>query len=534
MSLCQGPKKHFASFINCFELVELVAKHVSLHTLISISQTCTAFKHTVYRLLRSRLHYHLYKFVDDSLVNDVFDLLQLTRGGIVGGLVRIMVSIHDPLYRRVHPTRLDIIVPSGGEPSNRMRWNNLMARCGYRQEGVAFHHRFDYPCCSSVTTYTNGTRHRSICIIESRNEWAITPLLYFGHTSNAYLLTTTRIYVMYPAMHALEKNLCINRYDANDVILPFNYCLRTIFSTRTWVQRPCGDICASAWRSVKNLKGFAVLRWGGIDGFFDTGCEGGDPSPSDGFEDLTLRRLLYASFFSAFTIMLGDDYYDIKNRSGYMGHEDFVLDTSWVEEYSEDEVRLFSGSCHRQLVCCFVADIVDNVDPSKLSVDGATEIDNSNVQTSFRTISFREPVHPQYSADFKHVLNNLSLLSYGVRTDSLQAEDPIYAGGLVTIKVPLMAKRNTRKYEFNDAIRRRHEEEVKFFEENSVYGQAIRDVLDTHMIHQVPVQNLEGDVLPLCMWKGVLPGRTAEVQFTLTHNNGHPFFNATIKKILYW
>jgi hypothetical protein len=131
--------------------------------------------------------------------------------------------------------------------------------------------------------------NKTLYLLESKTNETLPLVLSAPFTSMMDILSSTRIYCLYPDLLVSEENLSNNRSFLRhgrqaDGLRPFNYGLRTYMSTDIWStsDRTCDDNCPAILREVQGLPGVSVMKWGGIHGLFDTTPS--DISVSDGFE----------------------------------------------------------------------------------------------------------------------------------------------------------------------------------------------------------------------------------------------------------
>ncbi|KAF9547535.1 hypothetical protein CPC08DRAFT_823642, partial [Agrocybe pediades] len=520
MSRRDSPINGYYAFLNCPELTDLVGNMSSLKTLIRMTEICADFRQIAYRTVRHRVSFYLGKFVDKERVPTLCTLLHLTRAGIAGGIVRCIASEREYLYREVYPSRMEIIIPFSSDAESRMRWTNFLVACGYTLAGTASFSNEEYPCCKISMTFVNSSTGQTVCLIQSLNRWAITPLFHLSHTSSAYFLTSTRLYALYPVTHERGANLWIGRREIDHIIRPFNFGLRTFRNTSQWTSRPCGEVCPSAWRLTRGLKDVAVLKWGGILGAFDRGSPGSDPGRSDRYSemDMAWNKQLFGSI-----VLLLLDGCQVDKHVGYVGHKGFLLHTSWVESENEEEVVLFTSATDKLLVCSFIGEFTTDIDPDNILFVGRPNDEHTHMRLP---ISFKRPVHEKYGAHFDIALKNLNLLSASIRRDAHADEDPLYSDGIVTFHHPLLTSQVTVDEE--SRIRLNEDMEYYMAGQHRTFFSSVID-WSAYTINRLPLYNSSYDSISLSRWTDVLPGRLAEVTFTLSHDNQSPFIQSNIR-----
>lgn len=115
-------------FFHCTELLALVMHQCSWSTLMALAKVNQRARAIVQDTIRIRVRTFVGHFLPPKEHVDLFGMLKIIRGVIVGPVVRCIMSTDVPAYRDVNPRQLEIIV---GAHSSYSMLHSFFQRLGY-------------------------------------------------------------------------------------------------------------------------------------------------------------------------------------------------------------------------------------------------------------------------------------------------------------------------------------------------------------------------------------------------------------------
>ncbi|KDR68038.1 hypothetical protein GALMADRAFT_146771 [Galerina marginata CBS 339.88] len=254
-----------AAVYGAAELLDMILELSCWTALMNMAQANRDLRFLVLDTFRKRVRRVLEHYIPSHEVEGFFELLHSTQSGIVGGVVRTMMVCHLPAYVGIFPTHLDIVVPHGHLVSAFSRWRRYLGALGYTASNVTlrvggtkdFHSR-------TIELSARNDRQVSVRLTESRSTKLLPVVLGGPNTSNFFVLTSDRLYCLYPELFRRNINIASRPRRRNECFTSFNYGLRVLHSTRD-LGLPCGLSCPAVWRSTLSLPGVGIWHWRMLD-----------------------------------------------------------------------------------------------------------------------------------------------------------------------------------------------------------------------------------------------------------------------------
>ncbi|KAF8180867.1 hypothetical protein BJ912DRAFT_929189 [Pholiota molesta] len=238
--------------ISCiYELVWYIAEFCDWDTIAQLSNCNRYLRSLTQQIMAKKLRRFMLPYVPEDSLKRFFSLLSESRAVVTGGLLHAMLlSFADPIYHTVKLFQLEMVVPDNG------------GRVGFTEAREVKTAEPYAPWSRRTTLLTKQSLPDKlrICLMGSNSE-DITPIVLSSpHTSGMNILTSCRIYCLYPSLLRRGENMVVSRSnlvsDLSDTTFqPFNFGLRMYLYGRYfgYGARSCGENCPALWRDIKSM-----------------------------------------------------------------------------------------------------------------------------------------------------------------------------------------------------------------------------------------------------------------------------------------
>ncbi|KDR68035.1 hypothetical protein GALMADRAFT_216144 [Galerina marginata CBS 339.88] len=328
--------QEYSPVIKVFCATELLMKIVELaswHAWMNLARSSTHLRVVIRDIVKRRVRIAIRRFLPAIEVDNFWLLLEATKAGMTGGVVRSIMSSSRELYQYVLPTHLDIVVPRGLDNRGLARWRRFLVSAGYLVAEVNDAHYWDFKYVVSGSCTLHAMQSRVIVrIIEVQADNVLPAVLTGSHTSSFNLLTAFGFYCFYPGLFLRDENVIAYDAQYGDPTGLFNFGLKTYQST-AGMSRACGQACPAVWRNTRSLDGIGVFHWGGYllyrrveDDLFEQRSYlwrlGGDDVNGHGIPNISLPNPSLTSFAE------WHNFYQAKRD--YIARKEVLGDTTWV------------------------------------------------------------------------------------------------------------------------------------------------------------------------------------------------------------
>lgn len=114
-----------------YDITELLTMLVTLcpwRTIINLSNVDKRTRCIIRNVIHQRVRFFLGLFIPSEHIGSLIAMIQTSRGAIVGGIVRCIMSLDMPIFFRTNPLQLSILLPT---VEARSPWADFLLSIGY-------------------------------------------------------------------------------------------------------------------------------------------------------------------------------------------------------------------------------------------------------------------------------------------------------------------------------------------------------------------------------------------------------------------
>ncbi len=120
--------KSACHFYHITELLSILVTLCPWRTIINLSNVDQRTRCIIQNVIRQRVHFFLGLFIPFATIGKLMGMIQTSRGAIVGGVVRCIMSLDMPIFFKINPLQLDILLPT---VEARSTWADFLLSIGY-------------------------------------------------------------------------------------------------------------------------------------------------------------------------------------------------------------------------------------------------------------------------------------------------------------------------------------------------------------------------------------------------------------------